>query len=94
MNSKVGFQPDKKWGLIWFTDGPQTNEGTGVGVYGYGTRIPEYVRGLRKYKEIYIPPGNIVDITALDDHCINSLVCDGNETAGKLATKNLAREIS
>jgi hypothetical protein len=30
---KEGFQPDRKGGLIWHTDGSKTNEGTGAGVY-------------------------------------------------------------
>jgi hypothetical protein len=34
---KDGFQPDKKGGLIWHTDGSKINKGTGVGVCGYGT---------------------------------------------------------
>jgi hypothetical protein len=28
-----GFKPDRKGGLIWYTDGSKTNKGTGVGVY-------------------------------------------------------------
>jgi hypothetical protein len=32
-----GFQPDRKGGLIWYTDGSKTNKGTGAGVYCYGT---------------------------------------------------------
>jgi hypothetical protein len=36
---KEGFQPDRKGGLIWYTDGSKTKkEGTGAGVYCYGTR--------------------------------------------------------
>jgi hypothetical protein len=35
---KEGFQPDRKGGLIWYTDGSKTNKGTGAGVYCYGTR--------------------------------------------------------
>jgi hypothetical protein len=31
-----GFQPDRKGGLIWYTDGSKTNKGTGAGVYCYG----------------------------------------------------------
>jgi hypothetical protein len=34
---KEGFQPDRKGGLIWYTDGSKTNKGTGAGVYCYGT---------------------------------------------------------
>jgi hypothetical protein len=30
---KEGFQPDRKGGLIWYTDGSKTNKGTGAGVY-------------------------------------------------------------
>jgi hypothetical protein len=33
-----GFEPDRKGGLIWFTDGSKTNTGIGAGVYCYGTR--------------------------------------------------------
>jgi ribonuclease HI len=35
---KQGFQPDKKGGLIWYTDGSKTNNDTGGGVYCHGTR--------------------------------------------------------
>jgi hypothetical protein len=28
-----GFQPDKKEGLIWYTDGSETGKGTRAGVY-------------------------------------------------------------
>jgi ribonuclease HI len=35
---KEGFQPDRKCGLIWCTDGSKTNKGTGAGVYCYGAR--------------------------------------------------------
>jgi hypothetical protein len=35
---KEGFEPDRKGGLIWFTDGSKTNRGTGTGVCCYGTR--------------------------------------------------------
>jgi hypothetical protein len=35
---KEGFEPDRKGGLIWNTDGSKTNKGTGAGVYCYGTR--------------------------------------------------------
>jgi hypothetical protein len=35
---KDRFQPDRKGELIWYIDGSKTNKGTGVGVYGYGTR--------------------------------------------------------
>jgi hypothetical protein len=28
---KDGFQPDRKGGLIWYTDGSKTNKGTGAG---------------------------------------------------------------
>jgi hypothetical protein len=34
---KEGFQPYRKEGLIWYTDGSKTNKGTGAGVYCYGT---------------------------------------------------------
>ena len=34
---KEGFQPDTKWGLIWYKDGSKTNKGTGAGVYCDGT---------------------------------------------------------
>jgi hypothetical protein len=36
---KKGFKPDKKWGLIWYTNGSKTNKGTGAGVYCYGTSL-------------------------------------------------------
>jgi hypothetical protein len=32
------FQPNRKQGLIWYTDGSKTCKGTGAGVFGYGTR--------------------------------------------------------
>jgi hypothetical protein len=31
-------QPDRKGGLIWYTDGSKTNKGTGAGVYCDRTR--------------------------------------------------------
>jgi hypothetical protein len=34
-----GFQPDKKGGLIRYTDVSKTGKGTGAGVYCCGTRI-------------------------------------------------------
>jgi ribonuclease HI len=34
-----GFRPDKKGGLIWYTDGPKTEDGTGAGVYFHDTKI-------------------------------------------------------
>jgi hypothetical protein len=33
-----GFVPIRQGGLIWYTDGSKTNEGTGAGVYGHGMR--------------------------------------------------------
>jgi hypothetical protein len=33
-----GFNPDNKGGLVWYTDRSKTNEGTGAGVYKWGTR--------------------------------------------------------
>jgi hypothetical protein len=35
---KEGFRPDRKGGLIWYTDGSKTNKGMGAGVYCNGTR--------------------------------------------------------
>jgi hypothetical protein len=35
---KEGFQPDRKGGLIWYTDNSKTNKGTGAGMYCDGTR--------------------------------------------------------
>jgi ribonuclease HI len=35
---KEEFQPDRKGGLIWHTDGSKTNRGTGASVYCDGTR--------------------------------------------------------
>jgi ribonuclease HI len=35
---KEGFQPDRKGGLIWYTDGAKTNKGTGAGMHCYRTR--------------------------------------------------------
>jgi ribonuclease HI len=32
-----GFQPDRKCGLIWYTDGSKTNKSTRAGVHCYGT---------------------------------------------------------
>jgi hypothetical protein len=34
---KEKFQPDRKGGLIWYTDGTKTNKGSGAGVNCYGT---------------------------------------------------------
>jgi hypothetical protein len=36
--SREGYKPDRKGGLIWYTDGSKTNKGTGAGVYCEGTR--------------------------------------------------------
>jgi ribonuclease HI len=33
-----GFQPDKKWGIVWYTDGSKTEKRTGTGVYCHKTR--------------------------------------------------------
>jgi hypothetical protein len=33
-----GIKTDRKGGIIWYTDGSATSEGTGAGVYSYGTR--------------------------------------------------------
>jgi hypothetical protein len=33
-----GFNPDNKGGLVWYTDGSKTNEGTGAVVYKWGSR--------------------------------------------------------
>jgi hypothetical protein len=33
-----GFRLDRNGGLMWYTNGSKTNEGTSAGVYGYGTR--------------------------------------------------------
>jgi hypothetical protein len=33
-----GFQLDKKWGLMWYTDDSKTGKGTGAGVYCCGTK--------------------------------------------------------
>jgi ribonuclease HI len=33
-----GFNPDNKGGLVWYTDRSKTNEGTGAGVYKWGSR--------------------------------------------------------
>jgi hypothetical protein len=35
---KEGLQPDRKGGLIWYTDGVKTHKGTGTGAYCHGTR--------------------------------------------------------
>jgi hypothetical protein len=35
----TGLQPDKKGGLLWYTDGFKTGKGTGAGVYCCGTKI-------------------------------------------------------
>jgi hypothetical protein len=32
-----GFNPYNKGGLVWYTDGSKTNEGTGAGVYRWGS---------------------------------------------------------
>jgi hypothetical protein len=43
---KEGFQPDRNGGLIWYTDGSKTNQGTGAGVYCYGAgRKPSFSLG-------------------------------------------------
>jgi hypothetical protein len=35
---KDGFQPDRKVGLIWYTDSSKTDKGTGAEVYCHCTR--------------------------------------------------------
>jgi hypothetical protein len=35
---REGFRPDRKGGLIWYTNGSKTNKGTEAGVYCDGTR--------------------------------------------------------
>jgi hypothetical protein len=35
---QIGFNPDNKGGLVWYTDGSKTNDGTGAGVYKWGSR--------------------------------------------------------
>jgi hypothetical protein len=47
-----GFQPDRKVGLIWYTDGSKRNKGTGAGMYGYGTRMTLSF-SLRKYTAVF-----------------------------------------
>jgi hypothetical protein len=32
---KERFQPERKWGLVWYTDGTKINNGIGAGVYDY-----------------------------------------------------------
>ena len=32
------FKPDNKGGLVWYTDRPKTNTGTGARIYRYGSR--------------------------------------------------------
>jgi hypothetical protein len=34
---KNGFNPENKGGLVWYTDGSKTNEGTGAEVYRWGS---------------------------------------------------------
>jgi hypothetical protein len=50
---KDGFQPDRKGGLIWYTDGSKANKGTGAGVYGYGTRMKRSF-SLGKYTTVFL----------------------------------------
>ena len=33
-----GFSSDKKGGLVWYTVGSKANEGTGAGVYRWGSK--------------------------------------------------------
>jgi hypothetical protein len=32
------FNPHNRGGLVWYVDGPKTNEGTGAGLYRWGSR--------------------------------------------------------
>jgi hypothetical protein len=45
-------QPDKKGGIIWNTDGSKINNGTGAGMYGYGTRW-KLTFGLGQYTTVF-----------------------------------------
>jgi hypothetical protein len=38
VNGRTGCNPDNKGGLVWYTDGSETNKGTGAGVYTPGLR--------------------------------------------------------
>jgi hypothetical protein len=38
VNGRAGSCPTEM-GIVWFTDGSKSNEGTGAGVYGCGTRM-------------------------------------------------------
>jgi hypothetical protein len=47
-----GFQPNRKGGLIWYTDGSKTYKGTGAGVYGHGRR-QKLSFNLGQYKTVF-----------------------------------------
>jgi ribonuclease HI len=49
---KEGFEPDRKGGLIWYTDGSKTNKGSGAEVYCYGTR-QRLSFSLGQYKTVF-----------------------------------------
>jgi hypothetical protein len=49
---KKWFQPDKKGGLIWYTDGSKTEKGIGAGVYCHGTSRKLSV-SLGKYTTVF-----------------------------------------
>jgi hypothetical protein len=49
---KVGFQPDRKVGLIWYTDGSKTHKCTGAGVHCYGARR-KLSFGLGRYTTVF-----------------------------------------
>jgi hypothetical protein len=56
---REGFRPDRKGGLIWYTDGSKTNKGTGAGVYCNGTRRKLISFGLGRtqqcFRQKYMP---------------------------------------
>jgi ribonuclease HI len=47
-----GLVPIRQWGLIWYTDGSKTNEGTGAGLYGHGMRR-KFSFNLGRYTTVY-----------------------------------------
>jgi ribonuclease HI len=49
---KDEFQSNRKGGLIWYTDGSETNKGTGAGICGYGIRQKLSLR-LGKYTTVF-----------------------------------------
>jgi ribonuclease HI len=63
---KDGFQPDRKGGLLWCTDGSKVNKSTGAGVYGYDTRR-KLSCSLRQYITVFQAEVYAIKSTTVED---------------------------